>query len=58
MARWKRSKWPNNAETTPETSSETTTNNSATDVTHEQLRWWKLYDKKDRRCLSLNLNHA
>ncbi|MEB7457945.1 replication protein [Staphylococcus aureus] len=30
-----------------ETSSEITTNNSATDVTHEQFEeWWKLYNKK------------
>ncbi|MEJ7512951.1 replication protein [Staphylococcus lugdunensis] len=30
-----------------ETSSETTTTNSATDVTHERFEeWWKLYDKK------------
>ncbi|HDJ2135488.1 TPA: replication protein [Staphylococcus aureus] len=36
-----------------ETSSETTSNNSATDVTHEQFEeWWKLYDKKKDKKMS------
>ncbi|HDD0307176.1 TPA: replication protein [Staphylococcus aureus] len=36
-----------------ETSSETTSNNSATDVTHEQFEeWWKLYNKKKDKKMS------
>ncbi|HGO2073876.1 hypothetical protein [Staphylococcus aureus] len=36
-----------------ETSSETTSNNSATDVTHEQFEeWWKLYDRKKDKKIS------
>ncbi|WPF86583.1 DnaD domain protein [Staphylococcus aureus] len=36
-----------------ETPSETTSNNSATDVTHEQFEeWWKLYDKKKDKKIS------
>ncbi|CDR62149.1 hypothetical protein [Staphylococcus schweitzeri] len=36
-----------------ETSSETTSNNNATDVTHEQFEeWWKLYDKKKDKKMS------
>ncbi len=56
-----RSKWhdgrgqndPTNTRDYTETSSETTTNNSATDVTHEQFEeWWKLYDKKKDKKMS------
>ncbi|MBA8659965.1 conserved phage C-terminal domain-containing protein [Staphylococcus aureus] len=44
---------PTNTRDYTETSSETTTNNSATDVTHEQFEeWWKLYDKKKDKKMS------
>lgn len=56
-----RSKWhdgrgqndPTNTIDYTETTSETTSNNSATDVTHEQFEeWWKLYDKKKDKKMS------
>ncbi|HDT6323531.1 TPA: hypothetical protein QFY22_002495 [Staphylococcus aureus] len=56
-----RSKWhdgrgqndPTNTRDYTETSSETTSNNSATDVTHVQFEeWWKLYDKKKDKKMS------
>ncbi|EOD3987471.1 replication protein [Staphylococcus aureus] len=56
-----RSKWhdgvgqndPTNTRDYTETSSETTSNNSATDVTHERFEeWWKLYDKKKDKKIS------
>ncbi|URH52531.1 replication protein [Staphylococcus aureus] len=44
---------PTNTIDYTETSSETTSNNSATDVTHEQFEeWWKLYDKKKDKKMS------